>query len=85
MPASLPIVMAHTSRVVAVVVANDLLTMWLVIGWFFPSASVSLAITVSFAVGHCFPSVTVVLCPVGCVDDYKCCCIAVCSGVGVKP
>ena len=30
-PASLPIVMAHTSRVVAVVVANDLVTMWLVI------------------------------------------------------
>jgi hypothetical protein len=31
MPASLPMVAAHTSRVVAVVVANDLVTMWLVI------------------------------------------------------
>ena len=30
-PASLPAVAAHTSRVVAVVVANDLVTMWLVI------------------------------------------------------
>ena len=32
MPASLPMVAAHTSRVVAVVVTNDLVTMWLVIG-----------------------------------------------------
>ena len=31
MPAFLPMVAAHTSRVVAVVVANDLVTMWLVI------------------------------------------------------
>ena len=31
MPASLPMVAAHTSRVVAVVVTNDLVTMWLVI------------------------------------------------------
>jgi hypothetical protein len=31
-PASLPMVAAHTSRVVAVVVANDLVTIWLVIG-----------------------------------------------------
>ena len=31
-PASLPMVAAHTSKVVAVVVANDLVTMWLVIG-----------------------------------------------------
>jgi hypothetical protein len=30
-PASLPAVAAHTSRVVAVVVTNDLVTMWLVI------------------------------------------------------
>ena len=30
-PASLPMVAAHTIRVVAVVVANDLVTMWLVI------------------------------------------------------
>ena len=34
MPASLPMVAAHTSKVVAVVVANDLVTMWLVIGCF---------------------------------------------------
>ena len=32
MPAFLPMVAAHISRVVAVVVANDLVTMWLVIG-----------------------------------------------------
>ena len=31
-PASLPMVVAHTSKVVAVVVTNDLVTMWLVIG-----------------------------------------------------
>jgi hypothetical protein len=31
MPASLPMVAAHTSKVVAVVVTNDLVTMWLVI------------------------------------------------------
>ena len=31
-PASLPAVAAHTSKVVAVVVTNDLVTMWLVIG-----------------------------------------------------
>ena len=33
-PASLPMVAAHTSKAVAVVVANDLVTMWLVIGCF---------------------------------------------------
>ena len=31
MPAFLPMVAAHTSKVVTVVVANDLVTMWLVI------------------------------------------------------
>ena len=48
-------------------------------------AFVFTTVMVSFAVGHCFPSVTVVLCPVGCVNNYKCCCVTKGSGVGVKP